>query len=88
MDPRGLGPWARGPGALGPTKTEIIVFESMEKVRTEIRRDLEGGAKEGIGPDALSVIRRGVQRISQEAPDGPLTHRLRMGVYYYDEPIE
>lgn len=62
--------------------------EFMEKVRTEIRRDLEGGAKEGIGPDALSVIRRGVKRISQEAPDGPLTHRLRMGVYYYDEPIE
>ena len=62
--------------------------EFMEKVRTQIRLELEDGSKTGIGPDALSVIRKGVERISQDAPDGTSTHRLRMGVYYYDEPIE
>lgn len=62
--------------------------EFMEKVRTQIRLELEDGSKTGIGPDALSVIRTGVDQLRKEAPDGPSTHRLRMGVYYYDEPIE
>ena len=60
----------------------------MEKVRTQIREELEDGSKAGIGPDALSVIRTGVDQLREDPPGGPSTHRLRMGVYYYDEPIE